>query len=316
MIQLHLWLGAFIAYFLALNYENFDHYNSIQMFPFEVLVLGFYNLIRCYHVFFEMYFQNKTFKVSEILGYLFYPPILFSGPLERIEEWIYYHNNSTPRDWKRAAYLLGRCLFFAILAEVFFTQFTSPNLDIKTAPYTSILLYVYFTGLVIHFRLAAYIDFSRFFSILMGYPFKRPNFNSPYSSKSVAGFWSRWNMSVARFANDYILFGKITTMDKKKVASAIVFNFLVVGICHGLNLSFVLWGGVQAIAVILNFMYLNLKHKHIKLLLWDQKFFSSKIKNVLTLTFLHLTAVLLDVRCFDIFQALLAPFANLLQLNG
>lgn len=308
--QLNVCFFSFVAYFCLLSFEDFDHYRHIEMFPFEVLVLGFYNLIRCYHVFFEMYFLNKVFKVEEILGYLFYPPILFSGPLERIEEWIHYHNNHQPIDWRRALYLLIRCLFFAIVAEVCYSQFTPSNLDLDSCSYTSILLYVYFTGLVIHFRLAAYIDFSRFFSILMGYPFKKPNFNSPYSSKSVAGFWSRWNMSVARFANDYILFGKMTNFSAKKFTSAIVLNFLIVGICHGLSFSFVLWGALQGLAVIVNFIYLNLKYKKPNVLLWDQKLLSPKLKNFMTLAFLHLTAVLLDARAFEIYDALFAPIVT------
>ncbi|MCJ8344644.1 hypothetical protein MJH12_03820 [bacterium] len=305
--QTTLWLILFGLYFILLYFEDFHHYETIEIFPFEVLVLGFYNLIRSYHVFYEIYFHKKQFSLDELIGFLWYPPILFSGPLERIEEWVKYHKTNSKIDWKRGGKLILRSLLFASIAEVFYTQFTPSTMNFQKASYFSILLYAYSIGLIIHFRLASYIDFARFFSILMGYPFKRPNFNSPYSSKSIASFWSRWNMSVARFANDYILIGGIPKLDKKKFAFTIVINFIIVGLCHGLDLSFILWGGIHGLAIIINFIYIFLKYKTPKLLLWDQKYFYPQVKTIFTLSFLHLTAILLDVRAFEIFEALCKP---------
>lgn len=69
------------------------------------------------------------------------------------------------------------------------------------------------------------------------------NFNSPYKATSIGEFWDRWHMTLTRFLTRYIYIplggnrkGKLRTYVN------IVIVFLVSGLWHGANWTFVLWG--------------------------------------------------------------------------
>ena len=72
------------------------------------------------------------------------------------------------------------------------------------------------------------------------------NFNRPYFATSVSGFWKRWNISLTRWLTSYIYIplggnrkGKIRTYVN------IFITFLVSGIWHGANYTFILWGAIH-----------------------------------------------------------------------
>lgn len=74
------------------------------------------------------------------------------------------------------------------------------------------------------------------------------NFSRPYFAVSVKDFWRRWHISLSSWMRDYLYIplggnraGKI-----KKYRN-IVITFLVSGLWHGANVTFLLWGGVHAI---------------------------------------------------------------------
>jgi len=103
-----------------------------------------------------------------------------------------------------------------------------------------------------------YFDFSGYSDMAtgLGYMFnlKIPmNFNSPYKALSVADFWKRWHMTLTRFLTTYIYIplggnrkGKLRTYINTMVV------FLVSGIWHGANWTFILWGILHGIAQCFN----------------------------------------------------------------
>ena len=303
------WVLLWAIFFFALSQEDFSHYHHNSMFQFETLVLGCYNFMRGYHIFYEQWVKKIRYSFAETMGFFWHGPVLFSGPLETLDEWTdYYKKPGMPVRWKRGFYLLGTSLVLGFGAEALFFYATPQNLDFSQAGYGRILLYAYAIGFVVHLRVAAYINFTRGFSTLMGYPFSKPNFDRPYSVRSVASFWTRWHMSIARWAREYVLFRNFAKFEGGRFLATIFIYFFIVGLGHGWAFNYVLWGTTQGCAIVVNFLYLYAKYKIPALLVWDQKYFSNGLKWFLTLAYLHITWILLDENWEEIFRRLIGPF--------
>jgi D-alanyl-lipoteichoic acid acyltransferase DltB (MBOAT superfamily) len=300
-----LWFLGWALYFLALSHEDFHHYAHTDMFQFETLVLGCYNFMRGYNIFYELWVKKARYSFQETLGFFWHGPVLFSGPLETLDEWAeYYRKKRMPIFWKKGIKLIGSSFGLSLIAEVLFVYATPQALDFDSAPYLRVLIYAYAIVFVVHFRVASYINFTRGFSTLMGYPFAKPNFDRPYNVRSVASFWTRWHMSIARWARDYVLFRNFAKFEGKRFLATVLIYFTVVGIGHGWAYNYVLWGTTQGAAIVLNFIYLFAKYKIPTLLLWDQKLFPIWFKRILTLAYIHITWVLLDPNWEEIFNKL------------
>ena len=78
------------------------------------------------------------------------------------------------------------------------------------------------------------------------------NFNSPYQSKSISEFWQRWHMTLTGFFTTYLYIplggsrkGKIRTYWNT------FFVFLVSGLWHGANWTFLFWGALHGAFMVL-----------------------------------------------------------------
>lgn len=103
-----------------------------------------------------------------------------------------------------------------------------------------------------------YFDFSGYSDMATGiawmFNFRLPmNFNSPYQACSMIDFWKRWHMTLTRFLRTYVYF---PLGGNKKGAARMYFNtmavFLVSGIWHGANYTFILWGLLHGLAQCIN----------------------------------------------------------------
>ncbi|MES2528176.1 MAG: MBOAT family O-acyltransferase [Bdellovibrionota bacterium] len=114
-----------------------------------------------------------------------------------------------------------------------------------------------FAALMIPFRF--YCDFSGYCDIAMGCAALMGvqltlNFHAPFWSSSVTEFWRRWHITLYEWFRDYVyvLFadanGSISTLKK---FLAIFTVFLLSGFWHGPSWTFVVWGAINGIVVVL-----------------------------------------------------------------
>ena len=105
---------------------------------------------------------------------------------------------------------------------------------------------------VLMYSFQIYCDFSGYTDIAIGTAklFNinlAQNFKSPYFSKSIKEFWSRWHISLSTWLRDYVyipLGG--SRCSKWKRDRNLMATFMVSGLWHGASWTFVLWGMLHA----------------------------------------------------------------------
>ena len=106
---------------------------------------------------------------------------------------------------------------------------------------------------VIYFAVQIYCDFSGYSDIAIGCAallgFKLcANFRYPYFSRDVAEFWRRWHISLSTWFRDYLYIPLGGSRAGKWTSIRNVFIvFLVSGLWHGANWTFVIWGLIHAL---------------------------------------------------------------------
>lgn len=78
------------------------------------------------------------------------------------------------------------------------------------------------------------------------------NFNHPFFATSVGDYWRRWHRSLSMWLRDYIYFtlGGSRCSKLKKYRNILV-TFLVSGSWHGANWTFIVWGMIHGISIVL-----------------------------------------------------------------
>ena len=105
-------------------------------------------------------------------------------------------------------------------------------------------------SLQIYFDFSGYSDMAIGLGKLMG--FHLPiNFNYPYTSKTISEFWRRWHITLGQWFKDYLYFplGGSKVSSKKRLIFNLMFVWLMTGIWHGANMTFILWGIMYGILI-------------------------------------------------------------------
>jgi D-alanyl-lipoteichoic acid acyltransferase DltB (MBOAT superfamily) len=109
------------------------------------------------------------------------------------------------------------------------------------------------------FCFQVYCDFSGYTDIALGtaklFGFKlSKNFNLPYLSKSISELWQRWHITLTRWFTDYVYIPIVRSSKRispLKRAFGILVTFTLVGLWHGANWTFVFFGMLSAVVLVL-----------------------------------------------------------------
>jgi len=119
-----------------------------------------------------------------------------------------------------------------------------------------------------------YFDFSGYTDMAIGaallFNIKLPiNFNSPYKATSIQDFWRRWHITLSRFLKDYIyipLGGN--RKGEFRTYTNLMTTFILGGIWHGAGWTFVFWGFMHGMALVIHRAWNNLGFTMNKYLAW------------------------------------------------
>ncbi|PPK83547.1 D-alanyl-lipoteichoic acid acyltransferase DltB (MBOAT superfamily) [Lacrimispora xylanisolvens] len=187
-------------------------------------------------------------SILDYMAYILYFPKILMGPLVEPADFYQQINNTELKkiDWNNIA--VGIKLFSyglfkkLLLADTFAKGVSWGYSNISTATSMDWIFITLFYTFEIYFDFSGYSDMAVGSSLMLNITLPI-NFDSPYKSLSIRDFWKRWHISLTSFFTKYIYFplggsrrGKLFIV----VNTMIV--FIVSGIWHGANWTFILWG--------------------------------------------------------------------------
>ncbi len=218
-------------------------------------------------------FQQLSFVVERykggaphysILDYVFFVsffPQLIAGPIVLHSELIPQLQERKNRRFSASVFYDGLTLFILGLAKKVLLADTLAvlvnaeyaNIHALDAPSAWIVICWYMAEL--YFDFSGYCDMARGTAGMFG--FRLPeNFDSPFRAASVREFWRRWHMTLSRFLTRYIyipLGGN--RKGKARQCVNLLAVFLISGLWHGANWTFVLWGLMHGLAVVFETLF-------------------------------------------------------------
>ncbi len=111
------------------------------------------------------------------------------------------------------------------------------------------------------YTLQLYFDFSAYSDMAIGlsrlFGIKLPlNFNSPYKSTSMIDFWNRWHITLSQFLRQYLYFALGgNRLGKTRRYINMMLTMLLGGLWHGAGWTFVIWGGLHGIFLVMNHLF-------------------------------------------------------------
>jgi len=202
-------------------------------------------------------YRGKIKPTKDLVGFFAFVaffPQLVAGPIERASNLLPQINKKRIFCYKQSVDGM-RQILWGIFKKVviadncsFFTNHIFENYD----SHNGIMLIL---GVIL-FTFQIYADFSGYSDIaigtskLLGIKLMQ-NFSTPYFSRSIAEFWRRWHISLSTWFRDYLYF----PLGGSRVSIAlqirnILITFLVSGLWHGANWTFIFWGLLHAILFI------------------------------------------------------------------
>lgn len=173
-------------------------------------------------------------------------PQLVAGPIERTENLLPQIGKEQFFSYEKASYGLKLMAwgFFKKLVIADTVGIYADQIYSETHYFNGFSLFL----ATLFFTIQIYCDFSGYSDIaigcakLFGIDLMR-NFKSPYFSRSLKEFWSRWHISLSTWFRDYVYIplGGNRVSPMRKHLNLIV-TFLASGLWHGANYTFVLWG--------------------------------------------------------------------------
>ena len=201
--------------------------------------------------------ETREYNFVNYAVFITFFPQLLMGPIVHHKELIPQFTNIWKALFKWQNLALGLFIFSIGLAKktILGDPLTSFSEKAFENVYQLSMLEAWYAAL--SYVLAYYFDLSGYADMAIGlgamFNIKIPmNFNSPYKARNFAEYWQRWHITLSRFLGDYVY---KSLGGNKRVAWVIYINilvtFLISGLWHGAGWTFVCWGILNGIFVVI-----------------------------------------------------------------
>jgi alginate O-acetyltransferase complex protein AlgI len=188
--------------------------------------------------------------------YVMFYPQLVAGPIERPQNLLHQFHE---RHWLRPDDISAglRLMLWGFIKKVVIADRLAPFADAvynhpgAEWPGISYILATIFFAFQIYCDFSGYSDIAIGAARVMGFRLMT-NFDSPYLSTSVGEFWRRWHISLSTWFRDYVYIplGGSQASQHRRYFNLLA-TFLISGLWHGASWTFVIWGGLNGVYLIL-----------------------------------------------------------------
>jgi alginate O-acetyltransferase complex protein AlgI len=198
---------------------------------------------------------------------LFYPQLV-AGPIERPQHMLHQFYEEHTFDYDRVTSGLRLMLwgFFKkmVIADRL-AHLANPVFNHPTDyPGPMLLLATIAFGYQIYCDFSGYTDIAIGAARVMGFELMK-NFDHPYCARSVSEFWRRWHISLSTWFRDYLyipLGGN--RVPKWRWYFNLFITFLISGLWHGANWTYVIWGGLHGMYLITSIWTQNVRNRFVR----------------------------------------------------
>ena len=185
--------------------------------------------------------------------YLAYFPKILSGPIERVQQFIPQIEKKRQFNYSMAVDGLRQFLW-GLFKKVVIADNCTALVDIIFNDFHSMPGSTLFLG-AIFYQISLYADFSGFTDMACGvsklFNIKiTNNFAFPFFSTNISDFWKKWHISLTSWMMDYVFTPLTFILRKYKkygLIISIILTFLLVGLWHGANWTFIVFGVIHGL---------------------------------------------------------------------
>ena len=188
--------------------------------------------------------------------YVMFYPQLVAGPIERPQNLLHQFRQPHVFEYGRVTNGLKLMLWGLFKKVVIADRVAIAVNQVYHAPqdYTGLplILATVFFALQIYCDFSGYSDMAIGAAQVMGFRLM-DNFNRPYFAKSIAEFWKRWHISLSTWFRDYFyipLGGN--RVSRGRWQANLFLTFLVSGLWHGANWTYIIWGGLNGLYLVVS----------------------------------------------------------------
>ncbi|MDB4542975.1 MBOAT family protein [bacterium] len=260
----------------------------------------------------------EKISLSEFFVFVFFFPQLIAGPIVHYREMMPQFSGIKLK-LDGADIAAGIALFsFGLFKKVVLADGIAPYASVGFTAATQGEEVGFITAWVsaLAFTFQIYFDFSGYSDMALGlgrfFGITLPaNFNSPLKASSVIEFWNRWHMTLTRFLTDYIYNPTVLKLSRSRmkkgkpvmgrrrpeletfiilVSWPTMFVMIVSGFWHGSGFTYILWGVMHGVFLVINHAWRQWRPK------WDSQLYD-RVMSPLGF-FITFTAIVLSMVMF------------------
>ena len=196
---------------------------------------------------------KPTKDVIAFFSFVSFFPLLLAGPIERGDTLLPQFFKKKEFEYEQAVNGMRQILWGVfkkvVIADncaVFANQIFK---NYETQPVTVLIMGILYFAFQIYGDFSGYSDIAIGSAKLLGFNLTT-NFKTPYFSRDIAEFWRRWHISLSNWLRDYLFIPLNVQFRNLKIWGgiiAVLITFLLCGLWHGANLTFIVWGGLNGI---------------------------------------------------------------------